>query len=52
MSDIQRIVAFLQAEWRTGLRLTTIAQAMNTLRLPDDDEVSVSFLIWFLLTRK
>lgn len=39
MSDIQRIVAFVQSEWRTGLRLTTIAQAMGALGLPDDDEV-------------
>ncbi len=39
MSDIQRIVAFVQSEWRTGLRLTTVAQAMSALGLPDDDEV-------------
>lgn len=39
MSDVQRIVAHLQSEWRTGLRLTTVAQAMAALGLPEDDEV-------------
>jgi len=39
MSDIQRVVAHLQAEWRMGLRPTTVAQAMAALGLPPDDEV-------------
>ncbi len=39
MSDVQRIVAYLQSEWRTGLRLTTVAQAMAALGLPEDDEL-------------
>lgn len=38
MSDVQRIVAYLQSEWRTGLRPTTVAQAMAALGLLPDDE--------------
>lgn len=39
MDDVQRIVAHLQSEWRTGLRLTTVAQAMAALGLSEDDEI-------------
>lgn len=39
MSQVPRIVAHLQSEWHTGLRLNTVAQAMAALGLPEDDEV-------------
>ncbi len=39
MSDLHRIAAHLQSEWRTGLRLTTVGQAMAALGLPEDDEL-------------
>ena len=39
MTDLQHIATYLQSEWRTGLRLTTVAQAMAALGLPEDDTV-------------
>jgi hypothetical protein len=39
MPNVQRIMAHLQSEWRTGLRLTTVAQAMAALGLPENDEL-------------
>ncbi len=34
----EQVVGFLAAEWREGLRITTIPQALNRLGLPGDED--------------